>query len=164
MILALDLGTKCGLCAMNPAGKVIASATIDMSPKTGDRWGHRFLAFRTSLETFLHGFQPSVIAYEDVRRHVATDAAHIYGGLLAVLEMTALAWDLPTCPIGVGTIKKAATGKGNADKTAMAVAASRKWPGLEIFDDNQADALWIAEACRTGAKPAAKKPRKKKET
>lgn len=164
MILALDLGTKCGVCVMAPGRELLLSGTWDLSPRKDDRWGRRFLAFRANLETALRGYQPSVIAYEDVRRHVATDAAHIYGGLLAVLEMTALAWDLPTCPIGVGTIKKAATGKGNADKTAMAVAASRKWPGLEIFDDNQADALWIAEACRTGAKPAAKKPRKKKET
>lgn len=163
MILALDLGTKTGVCVMGANGGVSYSGTWVLTPRPKDRWGHRFLAFRTQLEEML-GQPPriDVIAYENVCRHKATDAAHIYGGLLAVLEMVALSWDLPTAPLAVAVIKRTATGRGNADKTAMAVRASRKWPGIDILDDNQADALWIAEACRTGAAPAAKKPRKKK--
>lgn len=39
-------------------------------------------------------------------------------------------------------LKKFATGKGTADKTAMVVAA-RERLGWEGMDDNQADALWL---------------------
>jgi len=161
MILALDLGTKTGVCVMNRSGIPIFSGTWDLSRYAKERWGARFNEFRYKLECALNSYKIDLIAYEDVHRHLATDAAHIYGGLLALVEMTALTWDMPTSPIGVGIIKKAATGRGNADKTAMAVRASRRWPDLDIKDDNQADALWIAEACRTGAVPAPKKPRKK---
>ena len=141
MILALDLGTKTGVCVMSPTGKVSLSGTWTLTPKPTDRWGRRFLEFRRQVEASLCLYDPTVIAYENVCRHTATDAAHIYGGLLAILEETALTWDLPTCPIAVAVIKRAATGRGNADKTAMAVRASRKWPGIDILDDNQADAL-----------------------
>lgn len=163
-ILALDLGTRCGVCVMDDAGNVVLSGTHDFSPGKKDRWGRRFLAFQAMLGKLLATYCPDVIAYEDVRRHLATDAAHIYGAMHAITEMEALTWEIPTRPLGVGVIKKAATGRGNADKTAMAVRASRKWTTLDIADDNQADALWIAEACRTGATPAPKKPRKRKET
>lgn len=163
-ILALDLGTRCGACVMTDAGVVRMLETLDLSPRKNDRWGRRFLTYRAELDRLIYTHQPAVIAYEDVRRHLATDAAHIYGALQALTEMAAAANEIPTHPIGVGVIKKAATGRGNADKTAMAVKASRQWPHLNIADDNQADALWVAEAFRTGARPAPKKPRKRKET
>jgi Holliday junction resolvasome RuvABC endonuclease subunit len=162
MILALDLGTKTGVCVMTKDGGIVWSGCWNMTPNQADRWGRRFLRFQTLLANHIHVHRPTVIAYENVCRHTATDAAHIYGGLLAVLEMTAMSWEIPTEPLAVAVIKRTATGRGNADKTAMAVRASRKWPNIDILDDNQADALWIAEACRTGAKPAAKKPKKKK--
>lgn len=159
-ILALDLGTKAGACVMTDAGRVTLLTTIDTTPRKGDRWGRRFLNFRAHLDHLIQTHRPDALAYEMVRRHLATDAAHIYGALQALVEMAAASWEIPTHPLPVAVIKKAATGRGNADKTAMAVHASRKWPHLAIDDDNQADALWIAEAFRTGAKPAAKKPRR----
>lgn len=45
----------------------------------------------------------------------------------------------PYCGVPVGSIKKRATGKGNAEKAAM-VAAVRSM-GFEPSDDNEADAL-----------------------
>jgi len=159
-ILALDLGTKAGVCVMTDAAVVRLLDTVDTSPRKNDRWGKRFLAFAAELERLIYIHQPGAIAYEMVRRHLATDAAHIYGALQALVEMAAASWEIPTHPLPVALIKKAATGRGNADKTAMAVHASRRWPELDIKDDNQADALWIAEAFRSGAKPAAKKPRR----
>ncbi len=41
-----------------------------------------------------------------------------------------------------GTLKKYATGRGNADKTSMVVAA-RERLGYDGTDDNEADALWL---------------------
>jgi Holliday junction resolvasome RuvABC endonuclease subunit len=45
--------------------------------------------------------------------------------------------------VPVGTIKKAATGKGNASKADMIAAAKRA--GCFTEDDNEADAFWIAK-------------------
>jgi Holliday junction resolvasome RuvABC endonuclease subunit len=68
--------------------------------------------------------------------------------LLAILQAECEAKELPYSGIPVGTIKKRATGKGNASKEEMVAAAKLKWPGEIIVDDNQADALWILEAGR----------------
>lgn len=44
---------------------------------------------------------------------------------------------------------KYATGKGNASKTDVLLAADRRYPAAEIADDNQADALVLAAmGCR----------------
>lgn len=44
------------------------------------------------------------------------------------------------------SLKKYATGSGNADKTAMALAAYKRG-GVEFKDDNETDAWWLWVAC-----------------
>ena len=65
----------------------------------------------------------AAIWYEEVRRHVGTDAAHVYGGLMATLTAWAELRGVPYEGVPVGTIKRHATGKGNAGKAAMIAAA-----------------------------------------
>ena len=43
--------------------------------------------------------------------------------------------------VGVGTVKKAWTGKGNAKKAEMIAAARQR--GIKVVDDNEADAVAI---------------------
>lgn len=54
---------------------------------------------------------------------------------------------LPLAVIPPAVLKKFATGRGNADKTAMAVALQKRW-GLELRDDNKVDAWWLGAAGR----------------
>jgi len=67
--------------------------------------------------------------------------------------MTALCEERETPYMGipVGTVKKLATGKGNANKAAMVAAAARRWALADAVDDNEADALWVAETWRRTA-------------
>ena len=74
-----------------------------------------------------------------MRRHASTDAAHAYGGFLGQLSAWCEQRQIPYQGVPVGTIKKHATGKGNANKDAM-LAAVRGW-GYTPVDDNEADAL-----------------------
>ena len=82
------------------------------------------------------------VYFEEVRRHIGTDAAHTYGGFLAALTKGVAYQGVP-----VGTIKRFAAGKGNADKQAMIAAVRER--GFEPADDNEADAiallLWALE-------------------
>jgi Holliday junction resolvasome RuvABC endonuclease subunit len=48
--------------------------------------------------------------------------------------------------VPVGTVKKTATGRGNASKEDMMAAARARWPGWEPVDDNEADARWVVVA------------------
>ena len=83
----------------------------------------------------------SAIHFEEVRRHVGTDAAHVYGGLLATLTAWAELRGIAYQGVPVGTIKRHATGKGNANKEAMMAAARAR--GFSPADDNEANAIAI---------------------
>ena len=80
----------------------------------------------------------AAICFEEVRRHAGTDAAHVYGGLMATLTAWAELRGVPYQGVPVGTIKRHATGKGNADKEAMIAAVRAR--GFTPADDNEADA------------------------
>ena len=148
-IIAIDPGSKCGwaIRTETSAGVSYDSGTWDLSARRHEGGGMRFLRVRKYLGELLAAGADALV-YEEVRRHMSTDAAHVYGGIVAVVQAECESRAIPYKGIPVGTIKKQATGKGNADKVAMLAAARAKWAGWD-GDDNEADARWIAE---TGAK------------
>lgn len=137
MILALDLGTKTGF-AIGKEG-FVTSGIVEFRNDRYSGGGMRYLRFRRWLdETFAAGKFDEVV-FEEVRRHQGVDAAHVYGGLLGTLTAWCEEHNVPYEGVPVGTIKKFATGKGNANKEAM-IASVRRW-GFDPQDDNEADAL-----------------------
>lgn len=145
-ILALDLGTSCGWALLTLAGKT-CSGVQSFKPGRFDGGGMRYLRFTRWLEEITAGVDR--VVFEEVRRHVATDAAHVYGGLMAHLTAFCEAHGIPYEGVPVGTIKKFATGKGNADKAAMIAAARAR--GFDPKDDNEADALALLHFVVEGA-------------
>lgn len=139
-ILALDLGTKTGYALRRRDGTVIHGTAI-FSPRKSWTPGQRWQQFRVWLSDFMRENDVHVLAYEDVRRHVGTDAAHAYGAFLAITQMLADSFGARLAPVGVGTIKKAWTGKGNAGKDEMIAEAKRR--GFRPDTDNAADALAV---------------------
>jgi hypothetical protein len=140
-ILALDLGTITGFALLTGAGTIV-SGTVSFRPSRYDGGGVRYLRFRAwldSVATDAGGI--GVIHYEEIRRHVGTDAAHVYGGLLATLTAWCEQRGIAYQGVPVGTIKRFIAGKGNADK-ATVIAAVRAC-GFAPADDNEADALAI---------------------
>ena len=100
----------------------------------------RFLRFKRWLSE-IHSMANDIHAvyFEEVRRHVGVDAAHVYGGLMATLTTWCEHRNIPYQGVPVGTIKKHATGKGNAGKDEVIAAMRAK--GHPVTDDNEADAL-----------------------
>ncbi len=140
-ILSLDLGTTTGW-AMQLAGGVIESGTTSFRPSRYDGGGMRYLRFRgwlASIAADAAGIE--AIYFEEVRRHIGTDAAHLYGGFLATLTAWCEQNSIPYEGVPVGTIKRHVTGKGNADKTAVIEAIRAR--GFKPADDNEADAIAI---------------------
>ncbi len=147
MILALDLGTRTGW-ACRPQSTVI-SGVENFTPKPPTKTrakahpGQRFYDFQAWLYRQGHKYgDPTAIHYEAVARHTGTRAAHVYGGLLAIMLAYAHDLEIPVTGHAVGTIKKHATGSGRADKDDMCAAATVR-VGREIEDDNEADAICI---------------------
>ncbi|WOB75914.1 hypothetical protein [Achromobacter xylosoxidans] len=139
-ILALDLGTKLGW-ALQMRDRPITHGTESFAPRKSWSPGQRWQRFRTFLHEVVAHNNVHVIAYEDVKRHAGTDAAHAYGAFLALTELVADSHRARLVPVGVGTIKKHWTGKGNADKAAMEAQARAR--GFRPESDNDADALAI---------------------
>ncbi|MCE8520832.1 hypothetical protein KBY30_07535 [Ruegeria pomeroyi] len=140
-VLALDLGTTTGWALRGFAG-LITSGTASFRPGRFDGGGMRYLRF-THWVTEIDRLSGPIEAiwFEEVRRHLGTDAAHVYGGLMATLETWAELRGVPYQGVPVGTIKRHATGKGNAPKQAMIAAARAR--GYNPADDNEADAIAI---------------------
>ena len=140
-MLALDLGTTTGWALRGHDG-LITTGTASFKSGRYDGGGMRYLRFTNWLGEIDRLSGPiSAIWFEEVRRHAGTDAAHIYGGLMATLTAFAELRGVPYQGVPVGTIKRHATGKGNAPKDAMIAAAKAK--GFSPADDNEADAIAI---------------------
>ncbi len=174
LYLGIDPGTTTGWGVLDENGNRVASGVVKLGKST-DRIGQRYLMLNRSLEDIAHlvGYPRNFdgIGYEVVMRHASSAAAHMWGGMEAMLTSWAESYGIPCHGIHYAHVKQAATGRGDASKLAMVQAANAKWPGLhiqiveksvrrkgELVDsteytfpgggDNIADALWIAEAVR----------------
>lgn len=138
-ILALDLGTTTGW-AMRSRDQQIAHGFVTLRPQRFEGGGMRYLRFKRWLAE-IKGIATDIHAvyFEEVRRHVGVDAAHVYGGLMATLTSWCEHHGIPYQGVPVGTIKKHATGKGNAAKED--VIAAMRAQGHAVAEDNEADAL-----------------------
>ena len=137
-ILALDLGTTVGWAARLNGQRMSGTHSLAGGRYEGGGMLYlRFHAWLVEMENLTGGL--GAVYFEEVRRHAGTSAAHVYGGLMAVLTSWAEGRGIPYQGVPVGTIKKHATGKGNASKAEMMEAARRR--GNEPRDDNEADAL-----------------------
>ena len=158
-VIAIDPGTSCGY-AYTDDGKVHVgfSGVWNLKPDRHSGSGMRYLRVRRYLSEMLDGIEPDQVAvfYEEVRRHAGTDAAHIYEGIVATITAVCEERGITQYQgIPVGTIKKRATGRGNANKQAMIEAANEQFGMVaapheggtgyvvEIKDDIQADALHL---------------------
>ena len=167
VILALDLGTTTGW-ALRSANGPVAHGFVSFKSQRFEGGGMRYLRFgrwladmlalsgqqsgsQTGSQTNLTG--SGAVYFEEVRRHLGVDAAHVYGGLLATLTAWCEHHQIPYQGVPVGTIKRHATGKGNAGKAE--VIAAMKALGHPVTDDNEADALALLHwALAQGADPA----------
>jgi crossover junction endodeoxyribonuclease RuvC len=149
-LLALDLGTSCGW-AVSDNGYIV-SGVWDLRGSRFEGGGMRFVRFRQHLEEMLAPEKKiELVAVEEVRRHIGTTAAHVYGGLLAHVQQMCEARQIAYVGVPVATIKKTATGRGNATKEAMIEAARVLWPdwwkqsrGYTDGIDDEADARFLA--------------------
>lgn len=157
--LALDLATLTGFAIRSPGTRLVLG-TKDFSLKKDESAGLMFVRFRRWLDETHRDFPFSIVYFEQVvglsPRPGQGRQQQIYGGFKAVLlewcESNAIAYH----GIAVAEIKKAATGKGNANKELMIAKAkeflldegsltflSKSPMTIESIDDNAADAYHI---------------------
>jgi Holliday junction resolvasome RuvABC endonuclease subunit len=140
-IMGLDLSiTSTGVCL--PDGSVIA---LRPKRKGDDRLGeirdHIRLAVRTS--------GADLVVIESIQgRGLKGDAAIIIPMLHGVIRVMLRDEQVPFVLVNQSTLKRYATGNGNADKTAMAMAAYKR-ARVDFADDrggDKCDAWWLYAA------------------
>ena len=134
-ILALDVATETGFATHAGSG------VWDLKPKRDESSGMRLIRFKSKLNEMLkHGIK-MVVFERSAGFHKAAIVvqAELHGVLKVFCEENKLEYRA----YSASEIKKFATGKGNADKELMVSAAKQKYPGIDIIDDNHADALHI---------------------
>ena len=150
-ILSLDLGTTTGWALRSRDGSIV-SGSQSFKPQRFEGGGMRYLRFVRWLSEVAVSDETEEgqvkrvndtlldqIVFEEVRNHAGVDAAHAYGGFMSHLTSFAERHAIPYEGVPVGTIKKHATGKGNANKLMMITAMQAL--GHNPVDDNEADAL-----------------------
>lgn len=140
-VLSLDLATRTGW-ASNANGR--RSGTVEFQLKRGESPGMRFLRCRAWLSEMLElvGGHADVIVYEQAH-HRGGAATAVCVGLVTEVQAFAAEHDIELMPVHTGSLKKWATGKGNASKEDMTAAARIR--GWDVEDDNEADAALLLD-------------------
>lgn len=153
--LALDLGTKCGW-AMAEGDKIIGSGVRDFSTKRHQHIGHRGVMFHNFLKDLgrfdeiyyerilFTGSRPGGGAWMGASQE-------LYHGLSMIMHMWSATLGIPAIGVWPGTLKKAFTGHGMAEKADMCRRAHELgWQGgargtAECNDEADAIALLFTQ-------------------
>lgn len=169
LVLGLDLGTNCGYAftymvdgqRLDPEKLALNLGQFDLSAGQYDSGAIRFVRLRQ----FLSVMEPDLIAFEDVKYTPAEKPNRFNAGAIVARAATACEWfgglkatvaawaeenGVPCTSFPIGTIKKRATGKGNANKGDMIVACNALFGSdMDSKDyesagyDNIADAAFV---------------------
>lgn len=143
--LALDLAITTGwaaasICPPNPNVQIQSGVQEFAINSRIEGAGMRYLRFSRWLDEMHRLLHLERLSFEEVKqRPLSVAAGHMYGGFMATLTAWCESNNVPYEGIPVGTIKKHATGKGNAGKEEVKKAMRAK--GHSPSDDNEADAL-----------------------
>jgi Holliday junction resolvasome RuvABC endonuclease subunit len=145
-MLAIDPGTSCGFALGNNQG-VITSGVWRLAPARGESPGVRYLRLRGYLEDVRKAFPDlNVVAYEQAH-HRGGAATEYATGIVTHIQSWCAEHNLEHLSIHSATVKRYATGRGNADKAAMVAAGRKCFKPTTVLDD-EIDALWLL-ACGT---------------
>jgi crossover junction endodeoxyribonuclease RuvC len=134
-LLALDLATKTGWCTRTSSG------VWDLNVKRDESKGMKLQRLRSKLYEINKGEQLRYVVFErPAGQHKSSII--VASELMAVVKMYCDDHAIEYRGYSAAEIKKFATGKGNAGKPEMVKAAKIKY-GIDVYDDNEADALHL---------------------
>lgn len=162
-LLALDLGTKTGYARR--AGSTLECGTLTLATEKelrgqrAERLDRRRDCRVERLFKWLTSQPVDALVFEDVQFSSTTMQTQLWAGLRSAVWLSPAPL-VECCP--VGTLKKFATGAGNATKEMMAAALAKSdrtfkldkrgkvWHSNDVaIDDNAVDAVWLLRWAET---------------
>lgn len=147
-ILAIDPGSRCGY-ALGSGDRTDLVGYWDLKPHRGESPGVRYIRLRAQLQEAKAAYPDiGIVVYEQA--HHRGGAATEYGvGVATHLQSWAAERGVEVQAVHSATVKKCATGHGNANKKAMREAYERLMgspPGAwHLRTDDEIDAFWILQ-------------------
>lgn len=140
-ILALDLATETGWAIIADGQKQSGVVTFDV--KRGESRGARYLRLNGWLKKKMVEIDHIDVIYHEQAHHRGGAPTEIATGFITHVQTFCAEHNIELLNVHTGTLKKFATGKGNASKAEMIEAAKAR--GWEPADDNEADAALLLE-------------------
>ena len=143
--VGLDLSlTGTGVAILSPGERV--TRTVSSKGKTEDPLIVRYVRLHTLAKKIVDMIPDEAkIAIETPAHNQRSGHHHDRSGLWwMVLDMIYDRHTMRVVEVSTTTVKKYATGKGNASKMEVMAQQIRQFPELPIANDNEADALTLA--------------------
>ena len=154
-ILALDVATKTGFAWSD--GERIEHGLWDLSASGSEHDGRRLMRFEDRLYEAIERWPIELIAFEELMMgSKGMIAAMQRSQLRGVLMLVAAKNEIAVRPCHISSVKVFATDKGNASKPEM-IHAARVKLGVDVTNDNIADALWVLKYAQADVAEAEKR-------
>lgn len=140
-IAGFDQATKLGVAWQIAGSSKFDYAMWDLSIKSKESQGMKWLRFESRLRDFIKKFNIQVLAYELPAGRNTNPIIHS-SKLICIMEKLCAELDLEYVEFSAGEVKKFGTGNGAAGKPMMIEYANKLW-GYAGKDDNEADAIHI---------------------
>lgn len=125
-ILGLDLGAKFGWALVDADGNVIESGWYD-TVRRGESDGMGRLRFKRALHDLIESANPTAVWYEDPKGRFRGHGGKNIIRQIGVLEAELTEREVPYGSVHQTTLKRFATGKGNASKDDMRAALAERF-------------------------------------
>lgn len=144
IVVGLDLSlTATGMAVVAPAAQKVA--TIKSKGKKDDTLLMRQARLVGIVGEILADILPHThVAIESAAHGAVSGHHHDRSGLWWMVVQQLIERGCYVYEVAPTQVKKYVTGKGNASKMEVMAAAIKRYPGMDIEDDNQADAVALA--------------------
>lgn len=145
MLLGLDPANACGWCLIDTQAKVTESGCWYLKKASDKQPGQRLKRLRAYILDLNAKHQLRSIAYENaVMGSDFFKVQQAHGEVRGIILWIAAELEIEAMPVNPMTVKKWLTGSGKAQKQDMIAAVKRRF-GIETTNDNEADAIAIAQ-------------------
>ena len=145
IVVGLDPGRATGWAVQGDDPNNHTCGTWDLRPKKWEDAAMVPFKLRKSLRELLESVEPAFLCYEEQRGTFRSRAnALAFGRLEATITNVCKELEVPFATVNPSTLKKHATGKGNASKDLMAACLATTFGITRTLSDDEVDAMWIA--------------------
>lgn len=146
IVTGLDLSlTSTGWATITDTGDITTGRIQSKGTKTATLTDRRTRLGDLSDRISIQAEKSDLVVIEYPTLSQGRQSGHLdRHGLWWLVVGQLLTWDITVVEVTASSLKKYATGKGNADKDTVLLAVARRFPHVDLNGNDEADALVLA--------------------